>query len=72
MSRKRLARFCYNLECGVLTVEGLSIAKVVRFHTSSTKIHMHENYIIVLPVNILKDVALASWVFDTTWTNIVL
>ena len=42
-----------NLESGVLTLEGISTAKIVRFHTSSTKLCIREYRIIVLPVNIL-------------------
>ena len=57
ISQKCLARFCYNLECGVLTVEGTSTAKIIRFCKSSTKVHICENRIIVLPVNILTGVA---------------
>ena len=34
---------------GVLMVEDISTAKIVRFRKSSTKIDMHKNYIIVLP-----------------------
>ena len=42
-----------NLECGVLTVEGISTAKIIRFHRSSMKLRIHENCVIVVPVNIL-------------------
>jgi len=38
-------------------VEGISTAKIVQFHASSTKLRMRENCIIVLPVNILTGVA---------------
>ena len=39
-----------NLECGVLLVESISTVKIVSFHKSSTKLCMHENCVIVLPV----------------------
>ena len=51
-----LAHFSWKLECGLLTVEDISTAKIIRFHTSSTKLCMRENYIIVLPVNIFMGV----------------
>ena len=44
------------LKCGVLTVEGISTAKIVQFRKSTTKVHIRENRIIVLPVNILTGV----------------
>jgi len=46
-----------DLNVGVLMVEGISTAKIVRFRTSSTKLHMRENCIIVLPVNTFTGVA---------------
>ena len=57
VSWKFLARFSWNLKCGVLTVEGISTAKIVRFRKSTTKVHIRENRIIVLPINILTGVA---------------
>ena len=44
------------MKCGVLTVEGISTVKIVRFRTSITKLHIRENCIVVLPVNILTGV----------------
>ena len=41
----------------MLTVEGISSAKIVRLRKSATKVHIRENRIIVLPVNILTGVA---------------
>ena len=38
-------------------MEGISTAKTVRFGKSTTKVHIRENRIIVLPVNILTGVA---------------
>ena len=38
-------------------VEGISTAKFTRFCTSSTKLHMRENCVIVLPVSILMGMA---------------
>jgi len=40
----------------VLKLEGISTAKIIRFHTSSMKVRIRENRIIVLPVNILTGV----------------
>ena len=57
------------LECGVLTVKGISTAKIIQFRTSSTKLRMHENCVIVLPVNIL---ALASWATRHMYTTVCL
>jgi len=37
-------------------MEGISTAKIVRFRTSITKLHISKNRIIVLPVNILTGV----------------
>ena len=42
-------------------VEGISLAKLVQFCTSSMELRIHENSIFVLPVNILTGVAPASW-----------
>ena len=42
-----------NLECGILTVEGISTAKFIQFYTMSTKLCICENCGIVLPVNML-------------------
>jgi len=41
-------------ECEVLTLEGISTAKIVWFRT---KLRIRENHIVVLPVNILMGVA---------------
>jgi len=40
-----------------IELEGNSTAKIVWFRTSSTKLHIRENRIIVLPVNILTVLA---------------
>jgi len=40
ISWKCLVRFCYNLECGILTVEGVSTAKIIWFRKSSTRVRM--------------------------------
>jgi len=55
-SWKYLAQFSWNLGCGILTVEGISTAKIAWFRISSMKLCIHENCIIVLPVNILTSV----------------
>jgi len=47
---------------------GISTAKIVRFRKSSMKVHICENCIIVVPVNILMGVAPASW---ATWHTTV-
>jgi len=46
----------WNLKCGVLMMEGISTAKIVQLCTSSTKLHIRENCVTVLPVNILMGV----------------
>ena len=61
ISRKRLKRFCSNLVCGVLKLEGVSTAKIVLFHQGSTELRRCENCIFVLPVNIFTGVA--RWLF---------
>ena len=43
----------WNLEPGVLTVEGIFTTEIIRIFTSSGKLCIRENCIIVLPVNIL-------------------
>ena len=48
-----MRRFMRTVECGVLTVEGISMVKITSFCTSSTKLHIGENCVIVLPVSIL-------------------
>ena len=45
-----------NLECGVLTLEGVSTAKIVLFHQGSTELRRCENCVFFLPVNILTGV----------------
>ena len=40
--------FSWDLECWVLTVEGISTVKLVQFCTSSTNLRIHENCIVVL------------------------
>jgi len=44
------------LEYGVLTVAGICTTKIVWFYTSTTKLRIRENFILVLPVNILTGV----------------
>jgi len=46
-------RFSWNLEYGVLMVEGLSIVKIIQ---AAWSLHINENRIIVRPVNILTGV----------------
>ena len=60
ISWKRLEQFSWNLECGVLTMESISTAKIVWFRASSMKLRIHENCAIVLPVSILT--GMARWV----------
>ena len=52
-----LAQIGWNLESGVLMVEGISTAKIIQSHAGSVKLHMCKNFIIVLPVNVLTGVA---------------
>ena len=53
MSQKCLVQFIYNLKCVVMMVEGISTAKVIGFCKGITELCIHENSIIVFPVNIL-------------------
>ena len=46
-------RFCSNLECGVLKLEGMYTAKFILFHQGSTELRRCENCVFFLPVNIL-------------------
>ena len=52
-----MKRFCSNLECGVLKLEGMFTAKIVLFHQGSIELRRCENCVFVLPVNILMGVA---------------
>jgi len=45
------------LESGVLMLEGISVAKIVRFRRNSMKLRIRENHIIVFLVYILMGVA---------------
>ena len=56
--------FCSNL-CGLLTMEGMSTAKIVSFHKDSTELKLHENCVFFLPVNILT-VLRAGFLVHTT------
>jgi len=51
ISQKRLPQFSWNLECEVMTLAGISTAKIVWFCKSVTELRVHENHIIFLPVN---------------------
>ena len=46
--QKHLVQFSWNLECGVLILEGISTAEITQFCWSSTKLHISENYITVI------------------------
>ena len=46
-----------NLVFGVLKLEGVSTAKIILFHQGSTELRRCENWVFVLPVNILTGVA---------------
>ena len=61
MSQKWLAQFSYNLKCGVLIVEGISIAKIVQFHWRSMKVYTHKNYAIVFSYQYTHGVVCKAW-----------
>ena len=44
---------CSNLVYGVLKVEDICSIKMIAIQEGSTELHMHENCILFLPVNIL-------------------
>jgi len=59
--QKHLVRFSWNLKYEVRTLASISTAKISWFRWSVTELHMHENCIIVFPVNNSRCGALASW-----------
>jgi len=51
ISQKHLAQFSWHSECEVMTLAGISTAKISWFRWSVMELRIHENHIIVLPVN---------------------
>ena len=64
ISQKHLVQFSWNLKSWVLTMGSISTPKIIRFHISSRKLHMHKNCVIDLPAHMCG--APASWTAQHT------